>query len=137
DRFVCGVKSEELCDHMLNATHTKDLTLAGAYEMGLAHEVTKQNAQQWSHKSRHQRQKEKRTQSHVTDALAEDMRQTNAVLRRRNAGHVRRKDTSSRKADQMNQASGRYGQKILGKKSVKRRRERPAPLTDNLRTSLH
>ena len=51
DRFVCGVKSAELPDHMLNAAHTKDLTLVGAYEMGLAHEVTKQNVQQWSHKS--------------------------------------------------------------------------------------
>lgn len=37
DRFVCRVKSAELRDRMLNAAHTKDLTLAGAYEMGLAH----------------------------------------------------------------------------------------------------
>lgn len=33
DRFVCGVKIAELRDRMLNAAHTKDLTLAGAYEM--------------------------------------------------------------------------------------------------------
>ena len=51
DRFVCGVKSAELRHRMLNAAHTKDLKLVGAYEMGLAHEVTKQNAQQWSHKT--------------------------------------------------------------------------------------
>lgn len=44
DRFVCGVKSAELCNRMLNAAHTKDLTLAGASEMGLGHKVTKQNA---------------------------------------------------------------------------------------------
>ena len=31
--------------------HTKELTLACAYDMGLAYEMTKQNAQQWSHKS--------------------------------------------------------------------------------------
>lgn len=37
DRFVCRVKKAELRDRMLNAAHTKDLTLAGAYEMGLAH----------------------------------------------------------------------------------------------------
>lgn len=36
---------------MLNAAHTKDGTLAGAYDMGLAHEVTKQDAQQMSQKS--------------------------------------------------------------------------------------
>lgn len=51
DRFVCGVKSAELRNRMLTAAHTKDLTLSGAYDMGLAHEVTKQNAQQWSQKS--------------------------------------------------------------------------------------
>ena len=51
DGFVCGVKSGELCDRMLNSAHTKELTLARAYDIGLAHEVTKQNAQQWSHKS--------------------------------------------------------------------------------------
>ena len=50
DRFVCGVKSAELRDRLLNSAHTKDLTLAAAYEMGLAHEVNKQNAQQWSQK---------------------------------------------------------------------------------------
>jgi hypothetical protein len=48
---IFGVKSGELRDRMLNSTHTKELTLASAYDMGLAHEVTKQNAQQWSHKS--------------------------------------------------------------------------------------
>ncbi len=51
DRFVCGVRSAELRDRMLNTAHTKDLTLAGAYDMGLTHDVTKQNAQQGSHKS--------------------------------------------------------------------------------------
>lgn len=48
DRFVWGVKSAELEDRMLTAAHSKELTLAAAYDMGLAHEVTKQNAQQWS-----------------------------------------------------------------------------------------
>lgn len=46
DRFVCGVKSAELQDRMLTAAHSKDLTLSAAYDMGLAHEMTKQNAQQ-------------------------------------------------------------------------------------------
>ncbi|KAF7645690.1 hypothetical protein LDENG_00200270 [Lucifuga dentata] len=50
DRFVCGVKSTGLRDRMLNAAHTKDLTLALAYDMGLAYEVTKQNVQQLSQK---------------------------------------------------------------------------------------
>lgn len=51
DRFVCGVKAAELRDRMLTAAHSKDLTLSAAYDMGLAHEVTKRNAQQWSHKA--------------------------------------------------------------------------------------
>ncbi|XP_057673038.1 uncharacterized protein LOC130904346 [Corythoichthys intestinalis] len=51
DRFVCGVKSAELRDRLLNSSHTKDLSLAAAYDMGLAYEVAKQNAQQWSQKS--------------------------------------------------------------------------------------
>lgn len=41
DRFVFGVKSADLRDQMLTATHSKDLTLSAAYDMGLAHEVTK------------------------------------------------------------------------------------------------
>lgn len=51
DRVVCGVKSAELRDRLLNSTHIKDVTLAVAYDMGLAHKVTKQNAQKWSHKT--------------------------------------------------------------------------------------
>lgn len=51
DRFVCGVKSAELRDRLLSAAHTKELTLTAAYDMGLAFEVAKQNAQQWSQKT--------------------------------------------------------------------------------------
>uniref|UniRef100_A0AAV2LR46 CCHC-type domain-containing protein n=1 Tax=Knipowitschia caucasica TaxID=637954 RepID=A0AAV2LR46_KNICA len=51
DRFVCGVKTAELRDRLLNVAHTKELTLAAAYDMGLAYEVTKHNAQQWSQKT--------------------------------------------------------------------------------------
>ncbi|KAL2088270.1 hypothetical protein ACEWY4_015169 [Coilia grayii] len=51
DRFVCGVKSTELRDRLLNAAHTKDLILPLAIEMALAFEVTKDSAQQFSHKT--------------------------------------------------------------------------------------
>lgn len=51
DRFVCGVKSTELGDRLLTATHSRDLTLALAIEMGLAFEVTVKSSQQFLQKS--------------------------------------------------------------------------------------
>lgn len=51
DRFVCGVKSSELRDRLLNAAHTKDLTLQLAVEMALSFEVTRGSAQQFSQKA--------------------------------------------------------------------------------------
>lgn len=51
DRFVCGVKSTELRDRLLNVAHTKDLTLPLSVEMALAFEVTKDSAQQFSQKT--------------------------------------------------------------------------------------
>lgn len=51
DRFVCGVKSSDLRDRLLNAAHTKDLTLQLAVEMALSFEVTKDSAQQFAQRS--------------------------------------------------------------------------------------
>lgn len=48
DRFVCGVRSPELRDRLLNTAHTKDLTLPLAIEMVLAFEVMKDSVQQFS-----------------------------------------------------------------------------------------
>ena len=92
---------------MLNSAHTKELTLARAYDIGLAHEVTKQNAQQWSHKSFKANAisktaaapKRRKTGGHVIDATERGTHQRGAALRRWNAGHVKRKDTSPRLAD--------------------------------------
>uniref|UniRef100_A0A8C9TQH4 CCHC-type domain-containing protein n=1 Tax=Scleropages formosus TaxID=113540 RepID=A0A8C9TQH4_SCLFO len=50
DRFVCGVKSAELRDRLLNAAHSKDVPLALAIEM-LAFEVTLKSSQQFSQKT--------------------------------------------------------------------------------------
>lgn len=43
-------KLASMCKYgtFLDAAHSKDLMLAGAYEMKLAHEVTKQNTQQFN-----------------------------------------------------------------------------------------
>ena len=51
DRFVCGVKSSEFRDRLLNAAHTKDITLPFAVEMALSFEVTRDSVQQFSQKS--------------------------------------------------------------------------------------
>ena len=107
NRFVCGIKSGELHDRMSNVAHTKELTLAHAYAMGLAHKVPKQNSQQWPNKSfkplpslrRKQRQERRRTGGHVIDATRRGTHQRGAALRRWNAGHVKRNDTSPRLSD--------------------------------------